>query len=121
MLHLPKLVQKVEQAKPGMTPDHTGAGIAHHDPGLLALHALVAVYGAPGTGGFFLSIRALEESFLRVSQELLALGAGERSGAWMVISAIKANHRLEGPELTAKPGFELCHGRKHTAVADFPV
>jgi hypothetical protein len=104
-----------------MTPDHTGTRIAHHDPRLLPLHALVAVDRAPGTGGFFLSIRALEESFLRVSQEFLAFSARGRSGAWMVIAAVKANHRLERPVLPAKPGFGLYHGRKHTAVSAFSV
>lgn len=116
MLYFAELVQHVEQTQPWMAESHPGPGITHDDSGLFTLRPLVTMDRATGTGGFFLSIRTLEEAFLRVRQKLLAFGAGVRAAGRMVIAAVNANHHLEGPVLPCQPGFKFGHGAKHTAV-----
>jgi len=104
------LVQHVEEAEPGVSPDHSGSGVAHHYPRLLALHSLVAVDRTLGTGGFLLAVGALQQTLLRVLQQRMAITARRRPIAAMMIPAVDADHLLQRSILAGQARLQSLHG-----------
>ena len=105
----PQLDDQVTAGQEWVMQEHAWAGIAHDLPDPALERLPVAMNPAVFARGFVFLERALGESECRVLEELCAVGAEPRPGAWcMLFTAIDFDHCLDGSELACnRPGAEV--------------
>ena len=95
-------VQEVKQGNDGMSPEHSGTRMAHHQPDLLAHGRLEAVDGAVDAGGLVGAKRAASDPLLRVLPQGEAVGARAPPIA-VIATAIDRDHHTDCLQLAIDP------------------